>query len=586
MRILGIVTHTHDSGIALLQDGVPEMVIEEERLNRQKKTMKFPKQALDAALTARGLAMGDIDYVTVPWHVPRLARTLGRIVLRRFPMSLNMLRMTAHPSQRNHIIFGTPYVAHRLRKHFRCRKLPPVLGVGHHDAHAASAFFMSPFEEATVLIMDGYGDDAATSVYEGKGGTLKRIWRTDVLNSLGVLYSVFTDFLGFRANQDEGKVMGLAAYGRPTLVEPCKDLLHLNGDGSYNVNMSYFLYDRYGLDRPLREKFVKRFGAPREPGQPVEQRHKDLAYGLQAVVEEAILHLVRDLAKNLPSRNLCLAGGVALNCVTNAKILTETDIERVWIPPNPSDTGAVLGSALWHYHQTLGHSRAFELVHPFYGCEYSDQEIELSLTEAGLSWQKMGLAELLPRAARDLADGKIVGWFQGRFEMGPRALGNRSILADPRRPDMKDIINARVKHREGFRPFAPAVLVERVSEFFEIDQPDPFMTIAPLVRPEKRSLIPAVVHADNTGRIQTISAEANPRYYGLIREFDRLTGVPIVLNTSFNRQEPIVSRPSEAVSCFLRTEMDVLVLGDYYVTDRNPTALARAAERFAASRYS
>ncbi|MDP9138219.1 MAG: hypothetical protein M3N38_08575, partial [Pseudomonadota bacterium] len=315
------------------------------------------------------------------------------------------------------------------------------------------------------------------------------------------------------------------------------------------------------------------------PGEPITDRHRDVAFALQTVTEEIILHLVRALLKKHAVRALCMTGGVALNCVANAKILEETDVQRLWVPPCASDTGAPLGSALWHYHQDLGHARGFELQHALYGKAYGDDEIVKALEVAGLGYRRMSQDQLLPRVAKDLADGKVVGWFQGRFEMGPRALGNRSILADPRRADMRDILNAKVKKRESFRPFAPAVLVERAHEFFEIDQPDPFMTLAPRVRAECRDRIPAAVHVDGTGRIQTVERSTNPRYYGLIEEFGRLTGVPVLLNTSFNRTEPIVASPTDAVNCYLRTEMDVLVMGDFYTTDRGPASAARFTER-------
>ncbi|MEQ1713589.1 MAG: carbamoyltransferase C-terminal domain-containing protein, partial [Hyphomicrobium sp.] len=280
-------------------------------------------------------------------------------------------------------------------------------------------------------------------------------------------------------------------------------------------------------------------------------------------------------------KQLVLAGGVALNCVANARILEMTDIERIWVPPCASDTGAPLGAALWHHHQTHGKPRTFELTHPFYGLAYTDDDIARALSEAGLHAERMTEATLMPRVAADLAAGKIVGWFQGRFEMGPRALGNRSILADPRNAAMRDVINAKIKQRENFRPFAPAVLIEHAAEYFFIDQPDPFMTIAPCIRPEKAHLIPAAVHADGTGRIQTVERAANPRYYGIIEAFGKLTGVPVLLNTSFNRQEPIVATPAEAISCYLRTGMDVLVLGDFYIADRNTAAIGQANADFA-----
>jgi carbamoyltransferase len=295
---------------------------------------------------------------------------------------------------------------------------------------------------------------------------------------------------------------------------------------------------------------------------------------------EAILNLVRNLAKTFSSRNLCLVGGVALNCLANAHILSVTDFRRIWIPPNASDTGTTLGSALWHYHVNLKYPRNYTLKHAFWGKKYSDIEITKALDTMKLHYVRLDDVDLYRRTARDLADGKIIGWFQGRFEMGPRALGNRSILADPRRANMKDIINRLVKHREAFRPVAPTVLKENVSEMFQFNQEDPFMTVAPKVNPAKTHLIPAAVHVDKTCRIQTVDRESNPRYYSLIKEFAEITGVPVVLNSSFNRQEPIVASPEEAVSCFLRTEMDVLVMGNYYTTDRNPTAVKQAVEVF------
>jgi carbamoyltransferase len=344
-------------------------------------------------------------------------------------------------------------------------------------------------------------------------------------------------------------------------------------EGGYAVNMAYFSYDTFGQLRPFRRKFIDTFGPARAAHEPLTDQCRDLAFALQTVTEEVILHVVRALLRKFPQRDLCMAGGVALNCVANAKILEMTDVRRVWVPPCASDTGAPLGSALWHYHHTLGHARGFELRHAFYGQQYSEARIERALRAAGLSYQRIPEAQLLRRVAQDLADGRIVGWFQGRFEMGPRALGNRSILADPRRPEMRDVLNAKVKKREPFRPFAPAVLIERASEFFEIDQPDPFMTLAPRVRPAKRDVIPAAVHVDGTGRIQTVERSANPRYYALIEEFGRLTGVPVLLNTSFNRKEPIVASPEDAIACYLKSEMDVLVLGDFYTTDRGPEAV-------------
>jgi len=569
VRVLGIVAKTHDSGLALLNDGIPELVLEEERYNRSKKTKKFPKQSLAAAVEELGLDCADIDVVTTPWDVARLRRTALSIMAHRFPLSLAMLAPRAHGPQQNQIMVLNHYLAKGLRECFGAAKLPPIVNVGHHDSHAAM-FFASPFEEALVLVMDGYGDDCSSSAYVGGGNRLERHWSTSVLNSVGLVYTFVTEHLGFAGFGDEGKVMALAALGEDTYVERFRDVIRPTPDGGYAVNMAYFSYDAFGQLRPFRRKFIDTFGPPRAPHEPLTDQHRDLAFALQAVSEDVILHVVRALVKKFPQRDLCMVGGVALNCVANAKILEMTEVRRIWVPPCASDTGAPFGSALWHYHQTLGYPRGFELAHAFYGQQYSEAEIERALSAAGLRYQRIPEAQLIRRVAQDLADGQIVGWFQGRFEMGPRALGNRSILADPRRPEMRDVLNTKVKKREPFRPFAPAVLLERASEFFEIDQPDPFMTLAPRVRAAKRTAIPAAVHVDGTGRIQTVERSANARYYALIEEFGRLTGVPVLLNTSFNRKEPIVASPEDAIDCYLKSEMDVLVLGDFYTTDRGP----------------
>jgi len=582
VKILGIVAKTHDSGIAVLNDGIPEFVLEEERFNRSKKTKKFPKYSLAVAAEEFRLGIGDIDAITTPWDVRRLRRTAVRLLARRFPLSLCLLAPSAHASQQNQIMLLNQYLARGLRRRFGRVQLPPIVNVGHHDSHAA-AFFVSPFEEALVLVMDGYGDDASSSAYVGRGNRLERHWSTDILNSAGLVYTFVTEHLGFAGFGDEGKVMALAAFGEDTYVARFRDVMHLTADGSYAVDMAYFSYGAFGQLRPFKRKFTDTFGPARARHEPITDQHRDLAFALQAVTEEVILHVVRALLNRFPQRDLVMTGGVALNCVANAKILEHTDVRRIWVPPCASDTGAPLGSALWHYHQQLGRQRGFELRHPFYGQAYSDARIERALAAAGLRYRCFAeTPQLLRRVAQDLADGRIVGWFQGRFEMGPRALGNRSILADPRRPDMKDVLNAKVKKREAFRPFAPAVLLERASEYFEVAQPDPFMTLAPRVRADKRNVIPAAVHVDGTGRIQTVERAANARYYGLIEEFGRLTGVPVLLNTSFNRREPIVASPEEAIACYLRTGMDVLVLGDFYTTDRGPSGAAeQTADRAA-----
>lgn len=578
MNILGIACRSHDAGIALLADGKPIFVLEEERFNREKHTQAFPILSLAAGFTASGLGIGDIDAITIPWDTRRLRRSFASIVFARPPASFNLLRPSAHATQDSRVVAMAPRIKWELKKYFGWKTLPPLFQIRHHDCHAAS-FFMSPFEEAAVLVMDGYGDDSATSAYTGAGNRLDPLYQLGFFDSLGALYTAMTMHLGFKPFE-EGTVMALAACGGPTFAEKGRELIHLHADGRFSLNRDYVVVDTYGLYRPFTKKFHETFGPARQRHEPVTDHTRDVAFALQAVIEGAVLHIVRDLAKRTPSRNLCLSGGVALNCVANARILRDTDFQNVWVPPCASDTGAPIGAALFHYHQNLGLKRHFEMMHAFYGMEYSDAEITTALDEAGLRYVRLSDADLVAEVARNLADQKIVGWFQGRFEMGPRALGNRSILSDSRSLAIKDKINARVKHREAFRPFAPAVLIERAQEFFEIDQPDPFMTIAPRVRPDKVSVIPAAVHVDGTGRVQTVDRANNPRYYAVIEAFGNLTGVPVILNTSFNRQEPVVSRPQEAISCYLRTDMDVVVLGNFYVTDRNAYAVRRATEAF------
>ncbi len=579
MRILGLVAKTHDSGLALLSDGRLDFVLEEERFDRRKKSQKFPKHALATMCEELKLDLSGIDVVTTPWDVSELRRQAVRLLLRRFPLSLGLLMPTAHQAQQNQIMVLNSYLERGLHAYFGANaKLPPIVNIGHHNAHAAS-FFVSPMEEALVLVMDGYGDDASTSAYVGRGNSLERLWHTSQMNSLGLVYTFVTEYLGFAGFGDEGKVMALAAFGGDTYVERFRDVVKLLPEGRYAVNMDYFSYETFGELRPFRKKFFDVFGPPRSEGAPLTDRHRDIAFALQAVTEEVVLHVVRDLVARTGLKQMCLTGGVALNCVANAKVLQETPVTRLWVPPCASDTGAPLGSALWHYHQTLGQPRSFELTHPFYGKAYGSAEIESALKQAGLAYRRFEEPALLQHVARDLAAGKVVGWYQGRFEMGPRALGNRSILADPRRAEMRDILNDKIKARENFRPFAPAVLMERAAEFFEITQADPFMTLAPRVRPEKRKDIAAAVHVDGTGRIQTVERDANPRYWGLIHAFGEITGVPVLLNTSFNRKEPIVASPEEAINCFLESGMDVLVMGDFYTDDRRRQDASKRAPR-------
>ena len=453
MRVLGIVCDTHDSGIALLEDGVPAFVLEEERFNRQKHTLKFPFLSLAAAMEERNLRIGDIDVITTPWDTPQLRRTFATSILARLPASLNLLRPGANAVQNGGVIFLTTWLKYELRRMYGFAHLPQIVQVGHHDAHAA-IFFASPFEEAAVLVMDGYGDASATSTYIGSGNRLDRRWRGEFFDSLGMLYTFVTYHLGF-APFEEGTVMALAACGGDTYRAKFSEVVHLAEDGQFALNREYLRHDCYGQINPFTRKFHETFGPPRQRDEPITDRHRDLAFALQATTEDVVLHVARALAATHPSRNLCLTGGVALNCVANARILRDTDYRNVWVPPCASDTGAPLGSAMWHYHQTLDRPRAFEMTHPFYGTAYDDAAIAAALKQGGLSFRRMSEGELLAEVARQLAEGRIIGWFQGRFEMGPRALGNRSILADPRDERIKDELNAASRSASHSGPSRP-----------------------------------------------------------------------------------------------------------------------------------
>ena len=580
MNILGLACTSHDAGLALLQNGQLSVVLEEERLNRIKHTIKFPRMSVERLLGPSGaLKLADVDVITCPWNMHKIRRTVFGGVTANMPASLNLLRNAAHPTHSTGLFNVPMRLRVGLNRQFGlATRLPPIVEVGHHESHAA-VYFASPFDEATVLVVDGYGDDGGSSAWAGEGNTLRRLWTDHMFDSLGMLYTAVTVHLGFKF-AEEGTVMALAALGGPSYKDKFKDIIKLLPGGRVRIDKSLLKYHTHGLIEPFRPKFYEIFGPRRGRSEPLTARHHDIAWALQHWTEEALLHIVRELARTEKSKNLVLSGGVALNCVANARIRNETDFENLWVPPVASDTGAPLGSTLYYWHQTLGKARNFRLTHAYYGLEFSDAEIVKALDEAGLSYTRMDEAALLRQVAQDLSEQKIVGWFQGRAEIGPRALGNRSILSAASSNTIKDLINARIKHREPFRPFAPVVLIERLKDYFDYDQPDPFMTMAPKIQASKLAEIPAAAHVDGTGRIQTIDRASNPRYYGVIEEYAKLTGTPVILNTSFNRQEPVVNSPAEAISCYLRTDMDRVVLGNYYVSDRNPAAIQRAVDKF------
>ena len=458
--------------------------------------------------------------------------------------------------------------------------------VEHHQAHMASSFFVSPFDQAALLSIDGFGDFVSTMWGVGRGNKIQIEDWVEFPHSMGILYTAITQYLGFPKYGDEFKVMGLAPLGEPEYLDRLRPLVKRKGMG-FALDLAYFVHHSEGVNMTweagsptlgpvFSPELETLLGPKRDSGEPLDARHRNIAASLQALLEEVVLDLLRGLAEKTKMKTLCMAGGVALNCTLNGKITRETPFEQIYIQPAAYDAGTSLGAALYVRHHVLDQPRDVVMDHVYWGLEYSPAECRAALEKSGLEFRELiDPDELALETAKLLAQGHILGWFQGRFEWGPRALGNRSINCDPRNPRMKDILNHRIKHRESFRPFAPSVTAESASEYFELDQPSPFMLITCQVRQDKRDVIPAVTHSDGSARVQTVTREANPRYWALLKAFERVTGVPVLLNTSFNENEPIVNTPEEAVSCFLRNDMDMLVLGPYLVV-RRPGDVAHA----------
>lgn len=547
--ILGVNFFSHDTAACLLVDGKPAMLVEQERLNRDMHTKQFPDGAIDLCLAGAGMTMADVDAVAVAQRpVVDLVRGGADAVARRAPK-----RLAAQTYTDTRLMTRVRH----LRRRWNYRG--PVHRIGHHDAHAAGCFFASPFERAAVLTIDRGGDFLSTTMGEGQGSHIRPLAKIRNPHSLGEVYTAVTSHLGFRAGSDEGKVMGLAPYGSPDLVPAMAETVRLLPGGLFEIDLGWFGYHRQGP--PVSPLFIDRFGPARVPESELDPRHKDLAYAVQEVLEEAAVHVGRGLRGRAGSSNLCLSGGVALNSVMNRRLLMDCGFEDIFIQPAASDAGNALGAALWVWHEIMGRPRDWTMTHAYFGRDWADHEVKGAFTDRSVEYRSV--PDPAVEAARLVSEGKVVGWFQGRAEVGPRALGARSILADPRRSDMRDIVNHQVKRREWFRPFAPSVLEEHAADYFEGYHPNPFMLIVQPVKPNRRDQIPAVTHVDGTARLQTVSRETNPQYHRLISEFQRLTGVPVVLNTSFNlRGEPMVHRPDEAIDDYLRSGMDAIVMGD------------------------
>jgi carbamoyltransferase len=581
MNILGINTYHGDASAALVVDGTLVAAVEEERFTRVKHDTSFPVRAVEYCLKAANLRIGDIDHIAMSRNprarlVRRIAFALGSRAGRR--MAPGRAANIGKLFQAKRTIaegLGADERDLRASTHF----------VEHHRAHLASSFFVSPFEKAAVMSIDGFGDMVSGTWGVGEGNRLSVLGETPFPHSLGVFYTAFTQYLGFPKYGDEYKVMGLASYGEPEHLEAMRKVVHGDGVG-YKLELEYFNHHREGASMtwaggapelgPLwGPGMVPAFGPARKDGsEPLEDRHRNIAASLQKRLEEVELGMLRELHSKTGLTDLCLAGGVALNCVVNGKIFTDTPFRRVYIQPAANDAGTSVGAAYFVHHQLLGNRRDFVMDHTYLGPEFSDSEIRKAFEQSGAAFRQVSQADVIDKTASALADGKIVGWFQGRMEFGPRALGNRSILADPRRAEMKDILNARIKHREPFRPFAPSILEESTGDYFDQSHPSPFMTLTYNVRPDKLRTIPAPTHVDGTGRLQTVRRDQNQRYYDLIKAFQTRTGVPVLLNTSFNENEPICCTPEEAVGTFTRTKMDLLVVGDFYAEKDGSAATA------------
>jgi len=585
--ILGINAYHADAAACILREGALVAAAEEERFRRVKHWAGFPAHAIAYCLHEASIDLGDVTHVAVNRSgCANLLRKLGYVAAKRPSLRLLLGRL------RNRAAFGN--IEDALAALPGRRFAGTVVHVEHHLAHLASAFHPSPFRQATVASVDGFGDFASAAWGRGSGSALSLDGRVLFPHSLGIFYQAMTQYLGFPHYGDEYKLMGLAAYGTASRRREVEKLLALRSDGSFRLDLQYFRHHRDDIayEWPDGEPqcgllfspaLVDALGPARRPDEPIEDRHRDLAFATQAVYEDAFFHLLNALHRRYGDDAIALAGGCAYNSVANGKIKIRTAFRRCYLPSAAGDAGGAIGAAyvVWHRHG----SRSAEITHAYWGPSFGNAEIDdllasrrATIAAAGCSVRRTGNeSELVETTARAIADGLVVGWFQGRMEWGPRALGNRSILGDPRRADMKAILNLKIKRRESFRPFAPSVLREAVADWFERDDDAPFMLQVIPIRAERRKQIPAVAHVDGTGRLQTIERAGNPRYNALIEAFNRLTGVPMVLNTSFNENEPVVCRPEEALDCFLRTRMDVLVLGDYLVR-RDPAPSAGAVK--------
>jgi carbamoyltransferase len=625
MHILGINAYHGDAAAALIKDGRIIAAVEEERFNRIKHCAGFPTESVKYCLRAAGIEIDAVDHVGISRDPSAHLHKKVLFAATRAAKQIVGSRQTAVGSKRGSSptvregaepvggeqwaassgppakeaatengngrgVFGQ--VADRLRNAARVRdlkdELAKALGVSpsslharfhnieHHRAHLASSFFVSPFERAALLSIDGFGDFVSTMWAAGEGNAIEILGQVEYPHSTGIVYTATTQFLGFPHYGDEGKVMGLAPHGTPRFIEQFRDLIRTENDGKFSLNLDYFRHHTEGVEmswdngspvigRIFSDEYARAFGPPRREGAPLTDRDRDIAASLQLRLEEVAFHTLNHLHERTGLTDLGLSGGVAYNSVMNGKILLNTPFRRVFVQPAAGDSGTALGVCYQIWNQLLRQPRGEVMETAYTGPEFTEAEIRAELDRSGLPYESLSDRDVTRRAAQDISDGLVVGWFQGRMEFGPRALGNRSIVCDPRRAEMKDVLNTRIKKREPFRPFAPSILEEYIGDYFEQTHPAPTMLMVYQVKPERRAQIPAVTHVDGSGRLQTVSRETNPRYYQLISDFHELSGVPVVLNTSFNENEPIVCTPREAIDCFVKTRMDVLYLGNCVV---------------------
>jgi carbamoyltransferase len=570
MLILGLNMFHADASAAVIQDGKVLFAIAEERLNRVKHYAGFPALAIQACLDAAGAKINDIDHVAVGQDTDANLQKKVRYALANPAKLLNFIRLRRRKDEMRDVraliakSLDSDPATLRFKEH----------RIEHHIAHIASAFYCSPWEQAAGFSYDGSGDFVSTMMARCEGSEINVLDRVFLPHSLGSFYTMICEFIGYNKYGDEGKVMGLAPYGKDTYVEQVRELLMTSASG-FELDLDFFqpLGSNEGMQikpdgtvalaRHFSGRMVELFGPPRDPATRLTQRDMDLAYAMQHCFEEVFFYLLNELHKRVPLENLAMAGGCALNSVANGKLFNRTPFRHTWIQPAAGDEGLAIGAALHTYHSVLKKPREHSMKNSYLGPEFTEVRIESALKSAGVKYQRLERAPLVDHVAANVAGGGVVGWFQGRMEWGPRALGNRSIVAHPGRPDMKEILNARIKRREWFRPFAPSIIEERQAEYFEHDHPSPFMLHVYKIRPEKREQLCAVNHVDDTGRLQSVAHDENPLYYDLIRAFERQTGIPVLLNTSFNENEPIVCKPEEAIDCFQRTRMDGIAIGPF-----------------------